>query len=651
MILFIALAAPRGGAAAERAATTETTITPPVAPPTTAAAVWAIDDGERIGRDDPAPSWAAGTDNPVWRPGAPIALLALRDEVVAFQIVVAAGGAAADDVAVELAPLAGPGGDAIRVERFVEHFFEVKRPSSTGGHTYSLGWAAGSGPPPGRFIGWLPDALIPVEQAPAWARYPLRVGAGRNGAVWIDLTVPADQAAGVYRGQVVVRAGARTLARLPLELEVLDATLPVRPVATMLFYDRGALDRRVGGGDATERQLWRLFHQHRVAPLHGVGSAADVDDHLPALDGSLYTRARGYAGPAAGAGDGVVVLGPYGTLGDPSPARLALVESIADRLAAHRLFDRAQVVLYAEDEDCASPRGAGWRALLAGSTKAAAHQVRVGWTCGDDPSRQPVDLPMVDAGAYDPARAAAARAAGKEVWIYGGYRPASGTVFTDTEAVSLRTLGWIAAMTGIPRWFIWETTFWYDGNRGGHGAYDPFVSAETFHNRDGEAAMGDGVLVYPGRQLDGFTEHSLDIDGVIPSIRLKNLRRGVQDAGYYLLARAARPAEADRIARALLPRILAEAIPGAPPAWSERGAPFFAARRALARLIAPGADPGPPAGVGAAPPEGKGGAAGASPRRRRKRTWAALAVAGLVAVAALATALRAAARARRQASS
>jgi len=45
----------------------------------------------------------------------------------------------------------------------------------------------------------------------------------------------------------------------------------------------------------------------------------------------------------------------------------------------------------------------------------------------------------------------------------------AGSVLTDTEAVSLRTLGWIAAMAGTKRWFLWETTGWYDGHEGAAG--------------------------------------------------------------------------------------------------------------------------------------------------------------------------------------
>jgi hypothetical protein len=566
-----------------------------------AAAVWAIDDGEKIRRDDTQLRFETGADNPVWQPGQPIRLFALRDEVVAFQIVIEADAGALDGVRVDVAPFEGPGGDAIRVERFVEHFFEIPRPSATSGRKDSLGWAAGSGPEPGRYTGTVPDALIPVEIAPVWAPWPMRIAQGQNGVVWIDVTVPAEQAPGSYRGKVTVTAGQGSppLADIVIVLDVLPATMPARPVDSMLFYDTGTLSHRIGDVEITERQLWTLFHAHRVEPLHGVESVEGVRTHLPALDGSLYTPARGYHGPAEGVGDGVVILGTYGTFGTPGAESIAAVGRVADELAAHGLFDRADVVLYAEDENCESPRGAGWKRALANAQNPNLRRVRVGWTCSTDPAQQPVDVPMVIAGAYDGTTAAAATAAGKSVWIYNGVRPATGTMLTDSEAVSMRTMGWIAAMAGIPRWFLWETTAWYDGNKGGHGPYDPFVTAETFHNEDGEAAMGDGVLVYPGKQIDRYENHSLGLSGVIPSIRLKNLRRGIQDAGYLQLARGAATEDAGRIARGLFPRILGEARIGGRVSWSETGHRFFQARRALAELIAPGADPGPPSGVGA----------------------------------------------------
>jgi hypothetical protein len=101
------------------------------------------------------------------------------------------------------------------------------------------------------------------------------------------------------------------------------------------------------------------------------------------------------------------------------------------------------------------------------------------------------------------------------------------------------------------------------------------------------------VLVYPGRQVAPFAASSLGIDGVVASIRLKALRRGIQDAGILQLARAVNGAEADRIARRLLPRVLSDARAGEGASWSASGAPFAAARAALIEIVRKKAPPRP----------------------------------------------------------
>jgi hypothetical protein len=434
------------------------------------------------------------------------------------------------------------------------------------------------------WTGLVPDALIPVEVAPSWDPYPMNVAANQNAVVWIDITIPATQAAGTYSGSIVVKSGANTLATIPVELEVAGATLPDRPIKTMLFYDPSELSRRVGAGAAEER-LWQLYHRHRLSAMHDAMTAGDAQSALAALDGTEFTSAHGYAGPGEGQGDGILSLGTYGAYGAPNADALGQVTGVADWLGQNGLFPTTDVFVYVIDESCKSPYGAGWRSLLAGSTDPNVARVKVGWTCSKNPVLQPVDVPIVGAWSYDPAQAAQAAAAGKKVWIYNGQRPESDTFLTDAPAIALRANGWIAAMASIDRWFYWETTFWYDDNRGGHGAYDPFTTAETFHNSSGDYGEGDGVLVYPGKQVDVFTDRSVGLDGVIASIRLKNLRRGIQDAGYYQLAHAADAAKAEAIAAELLPTVLSAANDGSPVSWPASGQPWFDARKALLALI------------------------------------------------------------------
>jgi hypothetical protein len=406
----------------------------------------------------------------------------------------------------------------------------------------------------------VPDALIPVERAAPWAPYPLPVMAHTNGIVWVDIDVPRDQAPGTYRGDIEVATETGPLASIPVEVDVEPLVLPEPRAEATVFYDPEELTSRIGPG--AEPELWRMLHAHRIAPLHDATSPADVARQEEALTG----------------GNAVLAIGAYGELGAPDAANLARVESIADALAAAKALAGTDVFVYADDERCTSKWGEQWRKLLGSSHDPNARRIRVAWTCTSDPSEQPVDIPILLAR-YDPAQASAAQSRGKEVWVYNGVLPRTGTFLLDADAVSPRINGWLAAIYGIRRWFYWESTYWYGRHRA--EPIDPFVEPESLRNEDGDWANGDGVLVYPGRQRDAFREHSLDYDGVAPSIRLKNWRRGLQDAGYLELARARDRAAADAVARALVPAAFDEARPGRPPSWSPRGAAFFDARRAL----------------------------------------------------------------------
>ena len=181
------------------------------------------------------------------------------------------------------------------------------------------------------------------------------------------------------------------------------------------------------------------------------------------------------------------------------------------------------------------------------------------------------------------ARASARR--GQELWVYNGVLPRTGTFLIDSDAVSPRLNGWLSAMQGVPESGSTGRAGASDHDRRGHVAVDPYRDAESFHNSDGDWANGDGLLLYPGTQRDAFAEHSLGFDGVVASIRLKNWRRGIEDAGYVQLARVRDARRADAVTSALVPRAFGDARDGAAQSWSHRGMAFFDARRALLDVI------------------------------------------------------------------
>jgi hypothetical protein len=275
-------------------------------------------------------------------------------------------------------------------------------------------------------------------------------------------------------------------------------------------------------------------------------------------------------------------------MGEPDAKSLAKVEeTIAEleRLALRDVPGICDIFLYAIDEQCDSPRGRRWRQILDASSSQRLRQLRVGHTCSEPPETQAVDLVMMAAATYSTTHALRGRRAGKNVWIYNGSLPETGTFLTDAPTLSLTANGWIQATYGIERWFYWESTFWNDDNRGGHGIYDPYATAETFHNNGGDYCNGDGLLVYPGRQLQ-FPDHNLTTAETIPSIRLKQWRRGIQDAGYIELARRLDPTATDRILHRVVRGALDAAHGSSQTPWQDEADTFRQARKALFDIIA-----------------------------------------------------------------
>lgn len=564
---------------------------PATAWPTAWPTVWIIDDGERVCSECPPRPFMSGRDNPIWSPGQPARLFGLPGEVLALQVGVSAAAAPLAGVTVEVdAPFAA-------VERFVQH--ELPMPRRSGGKTRgeSLGWQRGAMPE--EPASSLPDPLIPIAAAPPRSPafpasdYPMTVPGRRHRLVFIDLTLRDDLPRGAQTGRVRVRAGAEVLAEIPLAIDIGPTPLPYAAVRAMAYYDPGEITRRTGSAEAVRSYL-QLMHRHHLGTIHRLDSPADVEAQRDELSGRLFTRAQGYEGPGQGEGTGILSLGTYGSLGLPTPERVAQVERTLLALRALSLpgWPRgADLLLYARDEQCDHPAGPAWRRALAALQLPEARALKVAHTCSRDPAAQEVDLPIVSAGAYDAARAAAA---GKPVWIYNGQLPQTGAFLTDGGFLSLRVNPWIQAQAGIPRWFYWESTFWSDDNRGGRGPYDPLGTAETFHNQHGDHANGDGVLVYPGQQGEvlaggaGARPRSLGLPTVLPSLRLKQWRRGISDAGYLLLARRRDPAAAEAVARDLIPAALSKAQQERPPSWPTgpgAAAAFFQARRRLFAIL------------------------------------------------------------------
>ena len=536
------------------------------------AAVFAVPDELRLRRQDVQLARSAG--QPLGAEGAIVTVDAFRGETVAFQVALVAGDAPIGAATLAISPFGD--GSAPRTESFREHTVAVTRRSHNDRRPgESLGWTPGARPDDSAMLGEVPDALIPIAVDATPIDPPPVAPPNTVALFWVDLVVPDATPAALYTATARVVADGATVARFLVRARVAPTPLPFRATSVFVYYEPPRLAARIGDAAEVERQLWRLLHAHQIDAIASLADATEAERLADAFDGTLFTAARGYDGPGAGLPPAVAAIGAYGALKGPTPPALDRAAAIAALLHPHV----PDLFVYAIDEQCDNPRAADWVAAL--KARPDIQGVAVGQTCARPASRQAADIAILspDAFGFDSGRDAAA--SGKRAWIYNGALPATGTLLLDADPRGLTANGWIAAAAAIPRWFYWESTFWDDDNRGGRGPVDPFVTAESFHNADGDTALGDGLLLYPGRQTGRFAAHSLGVAGVLPSLRLKALRRGIEDAGLIALAMRDQPKETARIVAAAIPRVLDEAPGESRPSWSG----FAEARTQLRRLV------------------------------------------------------------------
>ncbi len=157
------------------------------------------------------------------------------------------------------------------------------------------------------------------------------------------------------------------------------------------------------------------------------------------------------------------------------------------------------------------------------------------------------------------------RARGQLFWTYNGKPPHAGSMIIDTYGVALRTWGWIGYLYDVDLWYAWEGLYFRDRYNRGAEATDLLNDPVSFDERQKggtDFGNGDGLLAYPG---------------ALPSLRLKALRRGLQDRLLLeQLEDCGQAAYARRVARALIPRALGEAT--GERAWPVHEAPWEEAR-------------------------------------------------------------------------
>lgn len=562
------------------------------------ARVWAVNDGEKIERDDLKSEFAAG--NSAWD-GKRIRIFGARNEIVAFQVVVEADAKGIQALGVSLpelslgssriayaAPAADPTDTVARpIQIATENYMNVTETTKA-----EWAWKPGSPAAPKDTLGWKPVQLVPENAKAGRGGLPIAVAPSQNQALWIEIYTGRERPAGTYKGTLTVTAdGARRA--LPVELEVLDFALSdTNTLDAMVYYEPDQPELYQGRN--LDPAYDRFAHRQRVEFVHGYDEAS-VRAHLGRFDGTDFTKAKGYEGPGEGVGNRIVPASFYGTGPGWDERGSAWKKADAWMTFLGTTLPQARTFLYMPDEPY--PRQYPEVVKLADNVHSNPGPggklpvfVTKHWVPELDAA---IDIWCAGPQLFDVERAAKERARGRKYWTYNGGRPNGPTFVVDAPATDPRVMGWAAFKEGIELYFYWHGVHWkHNSQKQGERKQNVWQNPITFDNRgqpnkpidDQGYLNGDGVLLFPGEDKI-YPDQDRGIPGPVSSIQLANLRRGLQDHQYLTLARdRGLNSLVDESLAAIVPKVFSEA--GATVGFAETGDAFEASRLKLGRAIA-----------------------------------------------------------------
>ncbi|MDR6756410.1 glycosyltransferase involved in cell wall biosynthesis [Mycoplana sp. BE70] len=443
-------------------------------------AIWLVPSLERIERD------AVPGDRLA------IELYAARGETESFQLGINAPDTGLTNVTIQLQDLVN--GDrahiaATNVTRYREHYVHVTR-SSPDLH--------GSNRPLGP--GWYADALIPLgaeATAPAGDGHSppataFSVPSRQNQPIWIDVFVPRDTLPGRYSGAVTVSSDQGNAVG-EVVLHVWNFTLPLIPSLNSAFL--------IWKANTPQAQAELLKHRLMPRDVRVQDQASFIDRFgLKSVNLGLWSNASMAQCTMT-----------------PPPSLEEVQEAAAEHNPELRLFN------YTADEidRCGGiyETMKAWARVLheAGVdnlvTMKPAPEL---YDDGTGSGRSAVDIWVLLPTMYESSseRVAEVLAKGDEVWSYNAlvqdeYSP---KWEIDFAPINYRIQpGFINQSLGLTGLLYWRVDLWTD---------NPWKNVQTYRT-GGNEYPGEGLLLYPGQPVG--------VEGVVPSMRLKWLRDGVED--------------------------------------------------------------------------------------------------------------------------
>lgn len=447
--------------------------------------IWVISALERIEK----------TEQP--RSTTEIQIYAARGEYEPFQIGIRAPNSDLTNVNISFSDLSNQNNQVIpktNITLYREHYVYVSHSSPNE--------RGSTNPPLGR--GWYADGLIPFVNPDTQAditdaeldAVPFNLKAGHNQPIWVDVFVPRDAKSGQYQGIFTVTSD-QGISTGKILLKVWDFELPLKPSLNSEFEFYEHEDKN----DMVELLKHKIMPNANYNPVYErelIEQWGLTSHRLPFWSGANIDNCSMKSPPSVDEIRQVAVkhqsdLFLYARYADEIDKCSNLIKSVKQW---SRNFHKAGI-----------------------STAIAMTPTPSLYDDGSRTGRSAVDIWAVLPTMYDavPKRIAEVLQKGDKVWFYNalvqdGYSP---KWQIDFKPINYRIPhGFINQSLGLTGVLYWRVDLW---------TKNPWKDVKTYFDNN-NYYPGDGMLVYPGKQVG--------IKGVVPSMRLKWIREGVEDYEY-----------------------------------------------------------------------------------------------------------------------
>jgi hypothetical protein len=445
---------------------------------------WTASAMEAIELNQPSPVVTNGDFSRLQK----VQLSAARGEYEPFQIVVQAPLGNLNNVNVKVSDLKGVNGSVINqsnITLYREHYIKLDRPSHPG-------WSAN----PTRGKGWYADGLIPfvdpdtgedIQDADLDA-VPFNLAAGTNQPIWVDIFVPQDTVPGDYQGKFTIESD-RGVSEGQIDLTVWNFTLPTQPSIDSSFD--------IWENRGIEAQT--LMLQHRLMPSQRI-KYPDPQAAFKRL-GVKSVRLDSFW---SGANYHTCQMSPAPSVNDLKEAANQYPSDLLKFVYSADEIDLCQNLEQPLKQWGENIHQAGLKHLAVMKPRPDLYDV--------------IDIWVVNPLMYAEARTeiAEAKSQGDDIWFYTGYSTDYSPLWhLDSQPINYRIpQGWIAHSLDLKGILMARADTW------------------TEHPWEEVPIYVQGDIDYPGIEMFFYPGDKVGLDQVVPSIRLKRIREGMEDYEY-----------------------------------------------------------------------------------------------------------------------